>query len=182
MTTSQRIENLSRPPDGLPSFDEYLRAVYPPPDEGDSLRSFYDQWGYEQYLIKTQKRDIEQFRILLDSEYNMVLLASISPVPQDVARWAKEHERPLVVALEEWTGFVWRKVVPGLVGVAMWRCTNGDLFVIFPNLNDGPICQPYVGPVRPEQVRFLPGETFESDEQVIALSIEIMKEATWKRD
>jgi hypothetical protein len=70
-------------------------------------------------------------------------------------------------------GFVWRKVVKGLVGVVLWRCADGDLFVVFPNLNDSPICQPYVGPVNSEQVKSV-GEVYESNDQVIALSLERM--------
>ncbi len=171
--SSRRVENLALPPfpENVPSFDEYLQSVYPPPVEGDQLWSFYEQWGYEQYLIKTQKYDIEQLRILLNNEYNTLLLVAIGPTPSDIARWARENRCPLVAATEDWTGFVWRKVVRGLVGVALWHCADGDPFVVFPNLNSSPICQPYIGPVRPDQVEPI-GEVYESEEQVIALSQE----------
>lgn len=153
------------------SFDDFLKAIYPPPEEGDDLYTFYQQWGYEQYLIRTQKYDIEQLRIIHSNDYNMMLLASIADTPQELSEWAKNNNCPLVEAQGDWTGFVWRKVVKGLVGIALWECDNGDIFCVFPNLNTSFLCKPYVGPVDTERVKLLT-DTYQSEEQVIELSME----------
>lgn len=157
-------------PEGLLTFEQFLEAVYPPPRQDDDLYTFYEQWGYEQYLIRTQKYDIEQLRIIHANAFALTRLASIGESGPEIAEWAREHRRPLVVAERDWTGFVWRKVVKGLVGVVMWIEDNGDLFCIFPKLGTSPLTEQYIGPVNPEWVRST-NMVFESDDQVIELSL-----------
>lgn len=180
-----KVENLPARPK-VPSFEAYLMAVYPPPEPGERDHGFFESWGYEQWLIKTYQRDIEQLRILHAHEYNMTLLAAVAmrgvePELEEsgaelVAKWARESRCPLVVAMEEWTGFVWRKVVKGLVGVALWETEEGDLFCVFPQYHITPLSEPYIGPVSRDRVRFLDGLVFESGEQVIQLSLEHIEE------
>lgn len=55
----------------IPTIEEYIQLVYPaPPDD-----KFFQSWGYEHWLIKTQKHDIEQMSILLRHDYNLFRLS-----------------------------------------------------------------------------------------------------------
>jgi len=156
-------------PEGLLTFEEFLKAVCPPPAEDHPDRFFYESWGYEQWLIKAYQRDIAQFRVSLDAKFQQARLAAIGKNGEEIAAWAREHACPLVEATESWTGFVFRKVEKGLVGVALWR-EKDTWFCIFPKM-PGIITEPYIGPVPVERITFLE-QSYHSDEQVIKLSIE----------
>jgi hypothetical protein len=155
-------------PEGLLTFDTFLKTVCPPPAEDHPDRFFYESWGYEQWLIKTYQRDIAQFRVSLDAKFQQARLAAIGKNGEEVAAWAREHACPLVEATESWTGFVFRKVEKGLVGIALW-IEDDTWFCIFPKL-PGHFHEQYIGPVHIDRLKFL-DESYHSDEQVIRLSV-----------
>lgn len=57
------------------TFEQWLQTQYPPPAEGEKDFNFFRSWGYDQWLIKTAGKDIEQLAILMRPQYMAYVMA-----------------------------------------------------------------------------------------------------------
>lgn len=154
--------------DSIPDFETYLKIVIPPPKEGTEAYNFCEQWGYEQFLIKTQKYNIEQLRIMEAQRYNTMCLCHVlhclglDSTIVGIKEFAQG--RPIVIAKMQFKQFI-TKVVKGSPGVLLW--SKGDEhFCMFATYS----YDPYVGYVYPEMIH-VTGMTFESEKQMLQYSL-----------
>ncbi len=110
------------------SIDDYIKIVYPDPDETDPDYGFFKAWGHEQYLIKKLKHNYEQLRILLANDYNMFRLAKF--LKGDNIEESLKNKK-LVKAKKILTGFLMTSVGKGWYGILLWE-ENGGYFCVFP--------------------------------------------------
>jgi len=143
------------------SFEEFLQHMHPVPEE-DAY--FLDCWGYEQWHIRRFKQDFRQARIIYGNRYNMYTLVALldgNPLEQ----YLTENSRPLVKAMVAWTGFAFRRVPAGAVGISIFE-RDGDHFCIFPKFS----LEQYTGMCTPGKHIEVLDEVFESEDQVLALN------------
>lgn len=105
------------------TMDEFIEVKYPPPKLGERDYKFYEGWGYEQWLIKTYKYDLEQLRILERSAYNIRRLAVACDEKGGLLELCKG--RPIVRARHILEGFLMTSCPKGAAGVSLWQ--EGDV-------------------------------------------------------
>ena len=119
-------------PADVMTIEQFIRSKYPEPKEDDPDFHFYQSWGYEQYLIKRYKHNLEQLFILERESYDQYRLGAMLDLtgkdnPLDALRGMS-----LVRAKGILGGFLMQSVAKGTIGVLLWEEENGDLFCLFP--------------------------------------------------
>jgi len=156
------------PLDEIKSVSDFIRFVYPPPEHpgeppADNPNdpeyraklynyNIYQRWGYDQYLICTQQKSLEQLEILMRSDYNRFQLSRfLNGTPLE----EKLKGLPIVRAKRRLTFFLCSSVAEGWCGVALFRDDDG-WFCMFPTRS---IFGPFLNTVAAADIEFT-GETY----------------------
>jgi hypothetical protein len=99
-------------PATIASVEDFVMTRYAP-SEGDT---FYQQWGYEQWLIRTQKQNFKSLCILSEADYQKYHLAQFLQGFDSMEAALKG--RPLVRATHIIKRFLQTSVAVGHLGVA----------------------------------------------------------------
>jgi len=119
-------------PADIMAIEQFVQLKYPEPEEDNSDYAFYQNWGYEQYLIKHYKYNLEQLFILERASYNQYRLGAILDLTGKKDPLDALCGMPLVRAKGILGGFLMQSVAKGTIGVLLWEEENGDLFCLFP--------------------------------------------------
>lgn len=114
--------------------DEFIRKLYPPPTPDDPTYDFYDTWGYEQWLIKTQQHDLEQLRALTQAQYDKFRMAEVlgdCQTQDDIEQRLHEQGVKTVRAAHIISKSLQGPLPPGYVGVLLFETKHGP-FCWFP--------------------------------------------------
>jgi len=150
----------------LLSLEQYVKSKYPEPKEGDTDHAFFQSWGYEQYLIKRYKYNLEQLCVLERASYNQYRLGDMldragKDDPLDAIKGLS-----LVRAKGILGGFLMQSVPKDTIGVLLWKEENGDLFCLFPGRSG--VFHALLRSFRTDEIEIL-DQVFTSEEDVLSL-------------
>lgn len=124
-------------PADMMTIEEFVQLKYPAPNEDDPDHKFFQSWGYEQYLIKCYKYNLEQLCVLERVSYNQYCLGIMLDRANEGTLLDPFKGVPLVRARGILSGFLMQSVPKGAVGVLLWKEDNGDPFCLFPGRPGG---------------------------------------------
>ena len=153
-------------PADVMTIEQFVQRKYPEPRIGDPDRFFYDSWGYEQYLIKHYKYNLEQLFILERSSYNQYRLGVMLDLTGKDDPLDSLRGMPLIRAKGILDGFLMQSVAKGTVGVLLWKEDNGDLFCLFPGRASA--FHALLRSFRTDEIEIL-DQVFTSEEDVLSL-------------
>lgn len=153
-------------PADVMTIEQFVQYKYPEPRIGDPDRFFYDSWGYEQYLIKHYKHNLEQLFILERASYDQYRLGAMWDLADVEDPLDGIKGLPLVRAKGILGGFLMQSVPKGTVGVLFWKEENGDLFCLFPGRSG--VFHALLRAFRSEEIEQL-GHVFTTEEDVLSL-------------
>jgi hypothetical protein len=111
------------------TLEEYVRNKYPSPKPNDSDWEFYSQWGYNEWLKRRFKKNLEQLCILHRHEHNMTQAGQFLE-----GKGAESLKGcPIVRAREIVSRFLMGRAHQGSAGVALWETAEGEVFCWFPS-------------------------------------------------
>lgn len=148
------------------SLTDFVKTKYPPPKEGDPDYSFYKQWGYDQYLIKTQQQNLKAMKMWLRPQYNHLKMLSIVELNEDGSIDLESLKGlPIIRTTRTIKQLFLNTVAKGWIGVRLWEDEEGH-FCMVQGTRDTVVRYMEEG----KEFEFI-GEEFENEEQALEYSL-----------
>lgn len=159
--TREIIDRICR---GEFSLADYVKLIVPPPKEGEDGYEFYQQWGYDQWLIKETKQDLNSMKMLHRNKYNHLRMMSVIEVDEEGEIVVDSLVgMPIIRTKENIQQFPMNSIAKGWAGLELWNNEEGRFCII--QGTRGAVVRHF----SKDEIEYT-GETFENPEQFDSLS------------
>jgi hypothetical protein len=113
------------------NIDDFIRLTYPEPNKLDPDYIFFETWGYEQFLIKKYKYDLNGLRILALPDYNKYRMIKMLGKSESIIDALKGLK--IVRSKKILRRFLLQSVSKDFPGILLWE-ENNQYFCMFPSI------------------------------------------------